>query len=163
MRRYCLDTNVFIQAKNGPYGFDIVPAFWDWIDQQVASGIIYSSTTVYSELEDGDDELASWVRERRESGLFAEPDTIVQQRFREIAEYVESTYPRHESQEFLAKADPWIVAHGKAEGSVAVTHEILVPANSSRVKIPNVCVHFGVEYINPYVMLRELNARFSLS
>ena len=31
--RYLLDSNVFIQAKNLHYGFDFVPAFWDWLLQ----------------------------------------------------------------------------------------------------------------------------------
>ncbi len=30
---YLLDANVFIDAKNRYYGFDIVPAFWDWLQQ----------------------------------------------------------------------------------------------------------------------------------
>jgi len=162
MPRYCLDTNVFIQAKNGPYGFDIVPAFWEWLDQQVAAGNIFSSTTVYGELTDGEDELADWVRERRDSGLFIEPDTIVQQHFRDIADHVQQTYPTPQSQEFLSRADPWVISHAKAENATVVTHEIAVSTNSSKIKIPNVCNHFNVESTNPYLMLRDLNARFSL-
>jgi len=162
MPRYCLDTNVFIQAKNGPYGFDIVPAFWEWLDQQVTAGNIFSSTTVCGELADGEDELAEWVRERRGSGLFIEPDTIVQRHFRDIANHVQQTYPTHQSQEFLSRADPWVISHAKAENATVVTHETAVPTNSSKVKIPNVCNHFNVEYTNPYLMLRDLNARFSL-
>ena len=34
MTRYLLDSNVFIQAKNLHYGFDFVPAFWDWLAHQ---------------------------------------------------------------------------------------------------------------------------------
>jgi hypothetical protein len=37
---YLLDANVFIQAKNSYYGFDICPAFWEWIDQKSAEGVI---------------------------------------------------------------------------------------------------------------------------
>ena len=28
---YLLDSNVFIEAKNRHYPFDVVPAFWDWL------------------------------------------------------------------------------------------------------------------------------------
>ncbi len=31
MTRYLLDTNVFIEAKNRYYSFDICPAFWGWL------------------------------------------------------------------------------------------------------------------------------------
>ena len=29
---YLLDTNVFIEAKNRYYAFDIAPGFWTWLD-----------------------------------------------------------------------------------------------------------------------------------
>ena len=47
---YILDTNVFIQAKNFYYGFDIVPAFWDWLDEKQENGQIASIKPVYDEL-----------------------------------------------------------------------------------------------------------------
>lgn len=62
MKRHCLDANVLIQAKNGPYGFDIVPAFWNWLDQQVSNQTIFSSIMVYKELSEGNDDLAVWVK-----------------------------------------------------------------------------------------------------
>lgn len=163
MPRYCLDTDVFIQAKNGPYGFDIVPAFWDWLDQQVDAGLIFSSTMVYSELSGGEDELAEWVRNRRNTGFFIEPDIIVQQIFRDIANYVFQHYLEHYTQQFLDDADPWVIAHAKAENGIVVTHEALVPSSSKQVKIPNICWQFNVDCINPYKMLRDLNARFALA
>ena len=35
MSRFCLDSNILIQAKNGPYPFDIFPSFWKWLNEQV--------------------------------------------------------------------------------------------------------------------------------
>lgn len=29
---FLLDANVFIEAKNRYYGFDICPGFWRWLD-----------------------------------------------------------------------------------------------------------------------------------
>ena len=40
--RYLLDSDVFIQAKNLHYGFDFCPAFWEWLVQKHASGVIFS-------------------------------------------------------------------------------------------------------------------------
>ena len=57
MRKFCLDTNILIQAKNGPYGFDIAPTFWELIDQKFGEHIIYTSSLVYKELADGNDDL----------------------------------------------------------------------------------------------------------
>ena len=29
---YLLDTNVFIEAKNRYYSFDLAPGFWEWLE-----------------------------------------------------------------------------------------------------------------------------------
>jgi len=63
-------------------------------------------------------------------------------------------------QHFLDGADPWIIAQAKVRGDVVVTHEKLVNDESTKVKIPNICVQFGVKYVDTYKMLRELGARF---
>ena len=61
MRSYCLDSNVFIQAKNGPYGMDIVPSFWTLLDSQASSGNICCALMVYDELAAGT-RGSSWRR-----------------------------------------------------------------------------------------------------
>jgi NADPH:quinone reductase-like Zn-dependent oxidoreductase len=58
-------------------------------------------------------------------------------------------------------ADPWVLAQAKADSIVVVTHEVLVPPNSKRVKIPNVCSQFGVLYVDTYTILRQTGASFS--
>jgi predicted nucleic acid-binding protein len=162
MPRHCLDANVFIEAKKGPYGMDFVPAFWDWLDRQVEAAIIYSSTMVYDELSAGNDELARWARQRKNSGLFEQPTAQVQQVFQTIANFVGTRYPQHEVEKFLNTADPWIIAHAMNNHSIVVTHETMAPTNSQRIKIPNICHNFGVSCIGPYQMLRQLGARFIL-
>ena len=118
MAEYWLDSNTFIEAKNGPYGFDIAPGFWVLLDQKADEGVILSTTLVYNELvADPEDELADWVKERRASGLFVDPDEAVQDVFREIAEYVNSYYEQNQAAEFLSGADPWVIAHAKPEST----------------------------------------------
>jgi predicted nucleic acid-binding protein len=161
MGKYCLDTNVFIQAKNGPYAFDIVPAYWNFLDNKFSTGEIFSSWMVYEELFAGEDELADWVHERREKGYFVKPGKDVQNEFQTIANYVSNKYPSHNIRYFLIGADPWVIAHAKAEDATVVTHEIKVSDDSNKIKIPNICAYFKVKCIDPYKMLRELKARFS--
>ena len=62
--------------------------------------------------------------------------------------------------QFLAKADPWLIAHAIASGGKVVTQETRADEASPRVKIPNVCDFFGVESLNMDDMLRELGASF---
>lgn len=35
---YLLDTNVFIEAKNRYYAFDLAPGFWEGLDADAAAG-----------------------------------------------------------------------------------------------------------------------------
>ena len=158
MADYWLDSNVFIEANKGPYGFDIAPGFWTFLDEMVNTGRVCSSIMVYYELTAGDDDVANWAKDRRSSGLFMEPDAAVQDRFRAIADYVNGRYPTHESRRFLSKADPWIIAHAAAEGGTVATLETRVPDNSQKAKIPNVGDQFNVVSRNTYQMLRQLGA-----
>jgi len=160
MCRYYLDANVFIQAKNGPYGMDIVPSFWELLDDQSDAGVICSSSIVYEELIKGNDELADWAKVRKGTRLFVEPSAEVQGFFHQIAAYVHDRYPEHQTQRFLAGADAWVIAHAKMENAVVVTHETLVNDYSNKPKIPNICKRFDVQWTNSYQMLRELGARF---
>ena len=160
MKKYCLDANVFIQAKNGPYAFDIVPVFWDWLDRQIALGVLMCPEGVYAEVVKGDDDLADWMKERRRSGILIGADLIVQAEFGKIADYVSTEFPQAYAKKFLSGADPWVVAVAKAHGATVVTHEAMAGPNSHHPKIPNVCKAFGVPYVNCFQMLRELGARF---
>lgn len=158
MSRFCLDTNVLIQAKNGPYPFDIVPAFWNWLDEQFESGAIYSSVFVFDELAQYDDELSEWVKTRKQ--YFVEPDEAVQEKYAEVINWVQqNSRSEAESEKFLAGADPWVIAHALVSGDMLVTHEKRVGENSKKIKIPNVCERFGhTSCINTYQLMRQLNA-----
>ena len=61
---------------------------------------------------------------------------------------------------FLQVADYYLVAHAHAHGFVVVTHEL--PANSSKIKIPNACLALGVKTANLYGLIRTTRARFVL-
>ncbi len=160
MSRYCFDTNFLIQAKNGPYGFDFAPSFWEFVDSKLNDGTIFTSKLVYDEIVSGDDELADWIKARNDPNVFVQPDENVQMVFADISNHVVEHYPATRSQEFLSSADPWIIALARVEDTIVVTHETLVPEESKKVKIPNICKVFEVRYIGPYEMLRILKARF---
>ena len=160
MPRFTLDANIFIEAKNKYYPLDIFTAFWDWLDQETQNQNICSSSLVYQELIKGEDNLADWVKDRYPSNLFPPPNEAVQQHFGNISEFVVNNYTREEADDFLAGADPWVIAQGMNLGSKIVTMEKLVGTNSKKVKIPNVCNEFNLEWCNTFEMLRELGARF---
>jgi predicted nucleic acid-binding protein len=159
MSRFCLDSNVLIQAKNGPYPFEIFPAFWSWLGGQMDSGSVYSSAFVYEELIYYDDALSAWIKARRD--CFVEPDETIQEKYAEVVNRVQqSDCASANIEKFLQGADPWVIAHALVSGDTLVTHEKRAGAGSKKVKIPNVCDEFGgVDCIDTYQLLKRLEAR----
>lgn len=58
---YVLDANVFVEAKNKYYAFDIAPFFWDSLATYAEKGVIKSIDRVLTELKRGHDELKDWA------------------------------------------------------------------------------------------------------
>ncbi len=160
MDTFCLDANVFIEAKNGPYGFDIVPVSWKWLDEMAGKGTIYSPTSVYDELAVGSDELATWVKGRKSSPLFMEPNEAIQSTFEDVAAHVATSYPSEYAELFLDGADPWVVAYAKTNTSFVVTREKFLSGQPRKVKIPNVCKYFNVQFLDTFELLRKKGAQF---
>lgn len=157
---YWLDANVFIQAKNGPYGFALVPKFWVFLSEQLEQGAIRCPKLVYDEVMDGKDDLAAWFKTRREKGLCHHPDEIVQQCFSTVANYVATKFKPHQVSEFLLGADGWVIAHAMNGDGIVVTQES-DRSHKSKIKIPTICKVFGVRCINTYQMLGALEAKLS--
>lgn len=161
-----LDANVFIDAKNGLYAFDLAPRFWIWLEEKLQSGSLRSSRYVYKEIassESPKDKLHRWARTRKSSGYWVQPTREVQEKYQELAEYVVAEYEIKnpaKTGEFLAKADVWIIAHALVSRGIVVTDEARVNKFSQTPKIPNVCSHFGVRCITMMDMLRTF--KFSL-
>lgn len=159
MPDYWLDSDALITPKNGPYGFDIAPGFWEFIEGKITEGSIRSPAFVYDELVEGGDELAAWAREQKSAALFVEPDQEVQLAMTDVASFVQGQYESSQAKLFLDGADPWVIACAKAHGGEVVTFEVSAPA-SKKVKIPDVSRQFGVACVNTYQMLRSLGAKF---
>ncbi len=159
MAFHWLDSNVFIQAKNGPYSFGMAPTFWKWILRSAADGLIRSPQRVQQELKDYDDQLARWAQLQRSSGLFVDPDAAVLKSYGRIAIFVQTNYKAPQAKEFLSGADPFVVAHAMTDGGTVVTHETLVDASANAVKIPNVCEQFSVKWKPAYEALEKLGLK----
>ncbi len=161
---YIMDANVFIQAKNGYYAFDICPGFWVWLDRIVDDGHVVTIAKVYDELANQDDDLSIWIRERREAPWIEANDAPeIQAAFEQVTAYVHSMAVQDRAKAwFLGKADPWLIARAMVKGGTVVTHEKRDPDARKRVKIPDVADAFGVPCQDTFTILRLLEARFVL-
>jgi predicted nucleic acid-binding protein len=154
---YLLDANVFIQAKNQYYGFDIVPAFWTWLINANGNGVLFSVEKVCEEMLEYDDELSEWAKERKQAGNFFLPaDEPVLDALKVVAEWVQGqAFLEAAINEFLQVADYYLVAHALAHGLTVVTQEVFEPNIIRKIKIPNACNGLGVDWVNTYAMLRN--------
>jgi predicted nucleic acid-binding protein len=158
---FLLDSNVFIEAKNRYYAFDLAPGFWEWLDSASDAGVIGSVDEVGQELTRGDDDLAEWARRR--SDVFRPTDTAVVEKLTELSLWVTSAgYTAAAVSEFLSVADYYLVAHAAAHGHTVVTHEQPQASARRRVLIPNACLAMGVSYCDTFTMLRAGSVQFGL-
>lgn len=158
---FLLDANVFIEAKNRYYGFDLAPGFWDWLDAAAEVGAIGSVRAVRDELIRGSDQLADWARSHPEA--FHEPDGVVTAKLAEVALWANSQdFTAAAVSEFLSVADYQLVAHAAAHGHTVVTHEQPQAGAKRRVLIPNACVGVGVDFCNTFTMLRSHSVQLDL-
>jgi hypothetical protein len=66
-------------------------------------------------------------------------------------------------EEFLAGADPWLIAKAMTmHDCVVVTHEQFNPQIKRKFSIPNVCQTFGIHWINTFQALDATGAEFRL-
>lgn len=155
---YWLDADVYIQAKNGPYPFEMVPGFWVFLAEHLELGNIKSPKLVYDELTDGNDLLAQWCKHRRNVGIRTNASKEVQDCYRKISNHVHTKYKPQDALLFLKGGDGWVIAHAMATGGIVVAQES-VSTKKKKVKVPTVCREFGVKCINTYEMLARLGFR----
>lgn len=159
---YLIDSDVLIDAKNRHYGFDFVPAFWDWIAQQHQAGRVFTVQKVADEVLAGADELAQWMRIQPASfRIAAGPND--QASLRAVAQWAtKNHFTQGAVSVFLQKADYYLVSQAATLGYTVVTQETSDSTSKKRVKIPDACSAVGVSSITPFNMLRVEQARFVL-
>jgi len=158
---YLLDANVFIEAKNFYYRFEIAPRFWEWLDEQQADGQLASVDPIGRELRRGNDELAEWVKERMGPAWFLPvDDEETQKAFVEIVNWVPSqSFKQPAIDKFLDCGDPWLIAKARVLNATVVTLEVYEPNTKKKVKIPNVCRAFDIPFVDTFDMLSRMGAR----
>jgi predicted nucleic acid-binding protein len=142
---YVLDTNIISSLHKNYYRNRFV-SLWKQFDQLVAHGMVTSTREAYHELHDGvpgaDTEWA-----KANAKLFATPDA-------KEAAFVAQIYSVAHFQANIEKqklirggrnADAFIIARAHAIGGTVVTMERLKP---NAVKIPNMCEHFNVPFLD---------------
>lgn len=162
---YLFDANILIEAHKRYYGLDFAPGFWEFIEREAKKTTLKSNDMILAELKSYGDDVSQWVDDKKDE-IFdvSSEEEEIQKYFSEIANHVNThpVYSAAEKARFLSGADPWLIAACKYMDATLVTHEVLVPDNSKKVKIPNIANKFEVQTINTFDMIRSLGGILEL-
>ena len=151
---YTLDTNILIGLEQR-YPRDIFPAIWDSIEQTVASGESCICEAILREVHRGGDYLYNWAKTLDNFGCKATDEELLT-----VAEIAQDHPEWVQGQ--LNEADPFVIAHAKAESSIIVTEENRkgVGTVDKNQKIPNIADEHGVRTMKFFDFIRAHQWQF---
>jgi hypothetical protein len=159
--RYWVDANSFIWGARDPFPMPGMMVYWSWFEKQVAAKKITSHKRVIEEVLEGTkktdaDPLISWVRSRKDKLADAAADSKeCQDLVGKLSKYSLEKFGMAKTIEFTRGADLWLIARAKLDDGAVVTQE----SDKKPVRIPAVCIHFGVPYKTIFQMNKELNIK----
>lgn len=161
-QKYCLDTNVLIQAWQKYYSPKLCSDYWEILNNLGEQEKIFVPEEVYTEITKTDDDLSKWLKKSK-LPIYNKTEKVI-----ECWKEILNSNPNHQ---FLVDntrnrslADPWVIAHAMNEKSCIVTKEdktTAANAKPNKIKIPDVCENIGVRWINDFQFVEEMNIRFS--
>ena len=158
---YVLDTGVFIQAHRNYYALDLCPGFWEALRHFQGENRLRSIDRVKDEISEGD-ALADWIKGAPDGFFESTADVSVAKKYAQLMEWpVRVGFTDDARAEFAAVADGWLVAYAAVHGLTVVTHESSEPRRRNKIKVPDACEQFGVESMNTFEMLRQLEITFA--
>ncbi len=162
-RIYALDANVFIEAARRYYAFDLVPIFWQTLENLAQNNHVKSIDRIQTELLRGHDELSRWVTPHFGNAFESTNEPQILQQYGNVMNWVQSQdqFLDYAKSDFAAGADGWLIAYAIVNNYVVVTHEVYNPTIKNKVPIPNVCRNFNVQNVDTFEMLRALSIRFN--
>lgn len=143
----------------------VAPSFWNALVKLADDSKICSIDRIQQEIitsKDDPDQLQEWTSENFRD-YFEKTDALdVLQIYAEIQQWANnsSQFTDAAKDEFARNADAWLIAYAKAKGYTLVTHEVYNPQSKKRILIPVVCEAFGIDYVNTFEMLKELQVKF---
>ncbi len=164
MPPYLVDTNFFIQAHRTGNPLDVAESFWKKVKELADAGKIISIDKVKKEIYGSEDELKTWCEANLPDDFFKNSTSTISF-YAQIVAWADSKrdqFRQDALDEFMDadEADAWLVAFALANQNAIVTNEVSAPLSKTKIKIPDVCIHFSVRYLNPIQMFRELGVRY---
>lgn len=161
---YVLDANVFIEAKNRYYAFEIAPGFWAALRDLSANGRICSIDKVIVDIKKQKDELSDWASHAPGDAFRSTNAKEVVESYAELQRWASGMeqYTSDAKATFASQlnSDAYVIAFAHAHDVVVVTQEASAKDARRRIKIPDACDALGVDCIDLFQMLRNLGVQF---
>lgn len=156
---FLLDANVFITPSRTYYGVDLVPSYWEWLEDGFSKADIASIESVKDELLQGNDWLANWVNEPKISAAWLAPGKDAADYVEQLMEWAMDEHSGFSSSaidEFADSADLMLIAQAAEGDHTIVTFEESNPRSRRRILIPDAAKVIGVACVKPWEMERTL-------
>ena len=164
MNIFLVDSNFFIQAHRAIYPLDVASSFWNKVEELAKKGTIISIDKVKNEIYKNEDELKAWCENKLPKDFFKDSSICITEYSRIVnwANYMSAHYRLSAIAEFLGtdEADAWLIAYCLNQKISLITYERSEPNSKKKIKIPDVCIHFGVNYLNTIDMFRQIGEQF---
>lgn len=134
------DTSAYINGWRYHYPPITFPSIWELFSDCMADGRIIAPRMVYTELEDKDDEVFAWAKDR--ASLFVDPSEVVQA----VIGPIQARFPDPGVRDV---ADPFVIAEAQVRGYTVVTYEGTNTITGARTKrwaekVPGICDDLNV-------------------
>jgi hypothetical protein len=151
---FFFDANIIIDGRVQSYPPDIFPTLWEFMAEFGDGPNGRMPREVLEEIERGDDDCASWCRDRRDFVVDATDGVLT------VVAEIAGSYPDW-AQGMRNYADPFLVANAEiAEGTVITNESYYRGTIESRLKIPNICEARGVTCGSFFTFIRFHGLRF---
>ncbi len=141
---YSIDTSALVHGWRRAYPPKRFGAVWSKLDELIEQGRLVASIEVLNELKKKDDELFSWVKDRK-GAMFREIDDNIQV----VVVYLMRKYPKLvDTAKGKSGADPFVIAQALVGDPfhTVITGEL--GGSTKSPKIPFVCHEEHVTYFN---------------
>lgn len=157
MNRYCLDTSSLINGWHKHYSVRVFPGVWESLELLLVQRRVFSCIEVWNELSVQRDDLFEWAKARKHR--FEQPNSEI---LAELAVIMQA-FPNFVAQGSAKNtADPWVIAHAKAEGGIVVSDEYSAPRQKPNKppKIPDACAALGIRCVRLTDFFESYEIRF---
>lgn len=160
--KFLIDSNIFITPYQNYYPFDLAPGFWEQLAARLSLDEVAILDVVKDEVIRGGDDLSDWFRNIQNMHIISRKDPKILQEYAKVLNYLQSNplYTDRALRAWAAEgiADPWLIATAKAYNYTIITLEATagpITTQSSKPKIPNICLEFGVTCKDLFYFMRQ--------